>query len=70
MRYEHLSLEERHYIAFAEDASTIRTQNAPVNFSTIRTIALILLRRQGFTNIKQAIRLIAFDVKKLYKILA
>jgi len=62
-----------HYIkdvAFAEDASTIRTKNGPVNFSTIRTIALTLLRRHGFTNIKQAIRLIAFDVKKLYKMLA
>ena len=62
-----------HYIkdvAFAEDASTIRTKNAPVNFSTIRTIALTLLRQHGFTNIKQAIRLIAFDVKKLYKMLA
>jgi len=62
-----------HYIkdvAFAEDASTIRTKNAPVNFSTIRTISLTLLRKQGFTNIKQAMRLIAFDVKKLYGMLA
>lgn len=62
-----------HYIkdvAFAEDASTIRTKNGPVNFSTIRTIALTLLRRNGFSNIKQAIRLIAFDIKKLYELLA
>ncbi len=62
-----------HYVkdvAFAEDASTIRTKNAPVNFSTIRTIAITLLRKHKFHNIKQAIRLVAFDIKKLYAMLA
>lgn len=62
-----------HYVkdvTFSEDASTIRTKNAPVNFSTVRTIAITLLRRHNFKNIKQAIRLIAFDIKRLYGMLA
>lgn len=62
-----------HYVkdvTFAEDTSTIRTKNAPVNFSTVRTIAITLLRRHHFKNIKQAIRLVAFDIKRLYGMLA
>lgn len=62
-----------HYVkdvTFAEDASTIRTKNAPVNFSTVRTIVITLLRRHNFKNMKQAIRLIAFDIKRLYEMLA
>jgi len=62
-----------HYVkdvTFGEDNSTIRTKNAPVNFSVVRTIAMTLFRRNGYTNIKQAIRSVAFDVKKIYTMLA
>lgn len=62
-----------HYVkdvTFAEDSSTIRTKNAPTNFSIIRTIAMTLFRRNGYSNMKQAIRSTAFDVKKLYGMLA
>lgn len=62
-----------HYVkdvTFGEDNSTIRTKNAPVNFSIVRTIAMTLFRRNGYSNIKQAIRSVAFDVKKLYGMLA
>lgn len=62
-----------HYVkdvTFEEDGSTIRTLNAPTNFSTIRTIVITLFRRYGFTNMKQAIRSVAFDVKRMYGMVA
>lgn len=62
-----------HYVkdvAFLEDYSTIRTKNAPVNLSIVRTIAITLFRNSGFSNMKQGIRCLAYDVKRLYKMLA
>ena len=61
-----------HYVkdvTFAEDASLIRTGNAPTNFSIIRNIAINLLRRLNFLNFKQAIRLIGGDIKTIGKLL-
>jgi len=50
-----------HYVkdvTFAEDASLIRTGNAPTNFSIIRNIAINILRRMNFISFPQAIRMI------------
>jgi predicted transposase YbfD/YdcC len=61
-----------HYVkdvTFGEDASLIRTGNAPTNFSIIRNIAINLLRRLDLSTLKQAIRLIGGDIQTIGKLL-
>jgi hypothetical protein len=58
-----------HYVkdvTMKEDASKTRTGNAPQNISLIKNLALNLLRQSGYTNIAQAIRLIANDIPKIW----
>lgn len=52
-------------MTFAEDASRIRTGEAPQNFSTVRNAAIGLLRRNGVTNIAAALREHALKVHDL-----
>lgn len=56
----HWTIENKlHYVrdvAFAEDASRIRTGNAPHVMATLRNIAISLLRLAGTTNITAALR--------------
>ncbi len=69
----HWSVESMHYIkdvTFGEDASLIRTGNAPANFSIIRNITMNVLRRENYINFPQAIRMIGGDIKKLCNLLA
>jgi len=57
-----------HYVkdvTFGEDASLIRTGNAPTNFSIIRNIAMNILRREKYISFKQAIRMLGGDIKRL-----
>jgi len=64
----HWGVESMHYIkdvTFGEDASLIRTGNAPTNFSIIRNIAMNVLRRENYISFPQAIRMIGGNVKKL-----
>jgi len=68
----HWSVESMHYVkdvTFGEDASLIRTGNAPTNFSIIRNITMNILRRENYLNFPQAIRMIGGDIKKLYNLL-
>ena len=68
----HWGVESMHYIkdvTFGEDASLVRTGNAPTNFSIIRNIAMNVLRRENYLNFPQAIRMIGGDVKKLCNLL-
>ena len=61
-----------HYVkdvTFKEDASRIRTGQAPENMSLIRNIVLNLFRREPCSNIAQAIRLVAHDVPKMWKMI-
>lgn len=61
-----------HYVkdvTFCEDASRIRTGNAPTNFSIIRNIAINALRRLDFASFPQAIRLVGGNIPKLLEIL-
>ncbi len=61
-----------HYVkdvTFGEDASLIRTGNAPTNFSIIRNIAMNVLRREKFISFPQAIRMIGGDIQKLCNLL-
>lgn len=61
-----------HYVkdvTFGEDASLIRTGNAPTNFSIIRNIAINVLRRENFISFPQAIRMLGGDIEKLGRLL-
>ncbi|MEH2464986.1 MAG: ISAs1 family transposase [Nostoc sp.] len=52
-------------VIFDEDRSTIRMGNAPANLSVMRTIALNILRRNGYSSITQAQRFTSNDIDKL-----
>jgi len=61
-----------HYVkdvTFHEDASRIRTGNAPTNFSIIRNIAINVLRRMNFNSFPQAIRMVGGDIPRLFQAL-
>lgn len=54
-----------HYVkdvTFEEDASKIRTSNAPQNISTIKNIAINILRKNEYENMAQAMRLVSNDI--------
>jgi len=53
-------------ITFHEDASRIRTGNAPTNFSIIRNIAINILRRMNYNSFPQAIRMVGGDISRLF----
>jgi predicted transposase YbfD/YdcC len=64
----HWSVEAMHYVkdvTFSEDASLIRTKNAPTNFSIIRNITMNILKREKYDYFPQAIRMIGGNIKKL-----
>ncbi len=69
----HWSIENSlHYVkdkTFLEDASKISKKNAPQNFSIIRNISLNLLRKKGYDNIAQGIRMVANDIGLLWKMI-
>lgn len=56
-------------VTFKEDASKIRTEDAPENISTIRNFVLNIFRTDGFKNMAQAKRLICNDIKFMKKII-
>jgi predicted transposase YbfD/YdcC len=56
-------------VTYREDASTIRTGNAPRVMATLRNTAIGLLRIQGFTNIAAALRTCAWSLTALLAIL-
>lgn len=61
-----------HYVkdvTMKEDASRIRKGNAPQNISTLRSIALNILRAGGYKNIAAATRRIAHDIPTLRKMI-
>lgn len=57
-----------HYVkdvTFKEDASKIRTGNAPRNISVITDIGINILRSNNYRNMAQAVRLVANDISTL-----
>jgi predicted transposase YbfD/YdcC len=55
----HWSVEALHHIrdvTYAEDASQVRTGNAPRNMASLRNLAVGILRHRGWTNTAQALR--------------
>ncbi len=64
----HWGVESMHCVkdvTFGEDASLIRTKNAPTNFSIIRNIAMNVLRRENYISFRQAIRMLSGNIQKL-----
>jgi predicted transposase YbfD/YdcC len=56
-------------VTFNEDASRIRTSNAPENTSVFRNIAINLFRTNNYPNLAQAQRLVCNDISKLKQLL-
>jgi predicted transposase YbfD/YdcC len=56
-------------VTLGEDDSKIRTQDAPQNISTIKNIALNIFRKNNYTNIAQAKRLVANSIEKLVELI-
>lgn len=65
----HWSIENSlHYVkdvTFNEDRSKIISGNNPANMSIMRNIVINIFRENGYDNLKQAIRLLANNIKKL-----
>ena len=62
-----------HYVkdvTFEEDASKIRTGNAPQNLSTIKNMAINILRKNKYDNMAQAMRLVAHNIALLKTMVA
>lgn len=70
----HWSIENSlHYVkdvTLKEDASRIRTKQAPENVSLLKDMALNIFRKQGYANIAQAIRLVCHNVPLLWKMIS
>jgi predicted transposase YbfD/YdcC len=61
-----------HYVkdvTFNEDRLKIRTGNGPQNMSLLRTLVINILRKKGFSSIKQAIRLLAGNIVQMVNML-
>ncbi|HAH04565.1 TPA: ISAs1 family transposase [Candidatus Komeilibacteria bacterium] len=61
-----------HYVkdvTFKEDQSRIRTGNSPQNKSLIIDIIINIFRKNNYTNMAQAIRLVGNDIKLMWKMI-
>jgi predicted transposase YbfD/YdcC len=56
-------------VTFKEDASKIRTKNAPQNISIIINMIINIFKKNGYTNMAQAIRIVSNDIPMMYKLL-
>jgi predicted transposase YbfD/YdcC len=68
----HWGIEALHHIrdvTFAEDASQLRTGNAPRAMASLRNLAIGILQRQPDRNIAAALRRNARDVTRLLLLL-
>ena len=52
-----------------EDSSRIRLGNAPANLSIIRSLAIALLRSNGYSSITTAMRMIAHNLEQMFLLL-
>lgn len=56
-------------VTLREDASKIISGNAPSNISTLKNMALNLLRKNNITEIAKSIRLISNDIRRLCQLI-
>jgi predicted transposase YbfD/YdcC len=58
-----------HYVkdvTFKEDASRIRTGQAPQNISLLKNIVINIFRKNNFSNMAQAIRLVSHNIPQIW----
>lgn len=71
---DHWAIENSlHYVkdvTFKEDASRIRIKNAPQNTSLLKNVVINIFRKNNFTNMAQAIRIVANDIPMLWKLVS
>ena len=69
----HWAIENRlHWVkdvVFKEDSSRMRQGNAPANFSIIRSLAIALLRHNGYSSITTAVRMIAHNLEQIFQLI-
>ena len=56
-------------VTYKEDASLIKTGNAPENISTLKNIGINILRSNQYNNMAQALRLVANDINRLMELI-
>lgn len=52
-------------VVLQEDSSRIRLGNAPANLSIIRSLAIAILRNNGYSSITTAVRMIAHNLEQI-----
>ena len=56
-------------VTFKEDRSRIRTGNSPQNKSLIIDIIINIFRKNNYTNMAHAVRLVGNDIKLMWKMI-
>jgi hypothetical protein len=56
-------------VVLQEDSSRIRLGNAPANFSIIRSLAIAILRYNGYASITRAVRMIGHNLEQIFLLL-
>jgi predicted transposase YbfD/YdcC len=56
-------------VVLEEDSSRIRLGNAPANLSIIRSLAIAILRNNGYSSITTALRMIAHNLEQMFLLL-
>jgi predicted transposase YbfD/YdcC len=56
-------------VVLEEDSSRIRLGNAPANLSIIRSLAIAILRNNGYSSITTALRMIAHNLEQIFLLL-
>lgn len=56
-------------VTYKEDASTIKKGNAPQNLSTLKNISINIFRKNNYTNLAQAMRMMANKIDKLLNLI-
>jgi hypothetical protein len=56
-------------VVLEEDSSRIRLGNAPANLSIIRSLAIAILRYNGYSSITTAVRMIGHNLERIFLML-
>ncbi len=56
-------------VVLQEDSSRIRLGNAPANLSIMRSLAIAILRYNGYSSITRAVRLIGHNLEQIFLLL-
>ncbi len=56
-------------VVLEEDSSRMRLGNAPANLSIIRSLAIAILRSNGYSSITTAIRMIAHNLEQMFRLI-